>query len=277
MDSVLPPACAPRWACVSLPRAPLLARLAKKNAFDEPCALRLRFAARLSRSRRLPGRPGRRFRGSKRLVFRAPAPFRRVRSAQRSIGVSHGKNHIETHFGPGARHAANARKSIRGRLESRSATRARPRASSERFRGVSSAFLERPGTLLGRSWLAQGVPGASRERSRRILGAPQDAPGTPPIAQERPGGDFRAFRARFWRVRRASGSPPERFAQRVFRRRWCVCSRYDQSASGQQNVMPSELFRVRPRVTACFLLRLLRSTPLARTPSLYSLHQGKCT
>ena len=176
MDSVPPPACAPRWACVSLPRALLLARLAKKNAFDEPCALRLRFAARLGRSRRLPGCPGRRFRGSKRLVFRAPALFRRARSAKRSIGVSYGKNHIETHFGPATRHAKNARKSIRGRLDSRSATQTRPRASLERFRGVSGASPRGSGTFLGRSWVARGVPGASRG----IPGASPEHPGAPP-------------------------------------------------------------------------------------------------
>ena len=177
---------------------------------------------------------------------------------------------------------------FRKRFENRSAAVLASVRRCERIPGhlqsVSRASLARSRSVPGRFWGTLGSPGAASERLRTVFGASpahpsasRCAPGTPPIAQERPRGDLGAFRARFLRVRRASGSLPVRLSQRVFRRRWCACSRYDRSASGQPNVMPSELFRVRPRVIACFVLPLLRSTPPTRRPSFNSLHQGKCT
>ena len=115
---------------------------------------------------------------------------------------------------------------------------------TRRLRSVPGASRERSRSVPGRSWGALGSPGASSERLAGVPGASRGAPSAPPIAQERSRIDFRAFRVRFWSVRRASGSLPERLSHHVFHQCWCACSRYNRSVKGQQNVMSSELFRV---------------------------------
>ena len=156
------------------------------NFSEAPKVLRARFVARtgpLGLDFGSPGRPRTRFWRPKRLDFRLFSACLCVSCQFRSNPTKHCKNWYARHIGAFARQDKSDRKSIRGRVRSRSVQRWRSDGSLGGSWSVFGAARGPFWTALGRSWLARAAP---RSAWRRHLGVQWPSRARPDASPKRP-------------------------------------------------------------------------------------------